>query len=343
MTLGTVLVTGASGYIGSHVVSNLLNRGRDVRATVRDASDPGRVDHLRNLPVLEGGSLEIVEMDLMDADSVVRAVAGCCEVIHTAAAVRIMAKKPQSQIVDPSVIGTQNVLDAIDVAGSVERLVHTSSTAAIRPTKWQDGQTLTTDTWADDATLEGNPYGLAKFSAERLVRDWHSAKDVSSRPRMVTINPCIVFGPPLSERHLRGSVSFIMTLLRREIPFVIPMHVSIVDVRDVAEAHVRALTMGEDTGRYLVVSGQMWFKEIARALKSSHPDLRIPTRQIPYSLSLVVSLFHPRINLSWARAHLNKRLFWDATPAERDLGMRWRTPEEAVLGSVPPVIENGWI
>ena len=106
MTLGTVLVTGASGYIGSHVVSNLLARGRDVRATVRDASDPGRVDHLRALPVSEGGSLEIVEMDLMDADSVSRAVAGCCEVIHTAAAVRITAKKPQSQIVDPSVIGT---------------------------------------------------------------------------------------------------------------------------------------------------------------------------------------------------------------------------------------------
>ena len=337
------MVTGASGYIGSHVVANLLTRGRNVRATVRDASDPGRVEHLGAMEVADGGSLEIVEMDLLDADSVSKAVGGCSEVIHTAAAVRITAKKPQSQIVDPSVIGTQNVLDSIDGSGSVESLIHTSSTAAIRPMHWQDGQTLTTDTWADDATLEGNPYGLAKFSAERLVRDWHSAKDPASRPRMVTINPCIVFGPPLSKRHLRGSVSFIMTLLRREIPFVIPMHVSIVDVRDVAEAHVRALTMGEDAGRYLVVSGQMWFKEIARALKSSHPNLRIPTLQIPYSLSLVVSLFHPRITLSWARAHLNKRLFWDASPAERDLGVRWRTPEEAVLGSVPPIIENGWI
>ncbi len=343
MSSGAIVVTGASGYIGSHVVSNLLARGREVRATVRDASDPDRVDHLLALPVSDGGSLEVVEMDLMDAGGVARAVEGCCEVIHTAAAVRITAKKPQSQIVDPSVIGTQNVLDAIDAAGCVERLVHTSSTAAIRPMKWQDGQTLTTETWADDATLEGNPYGLAKFTAERLVREWHSAKDPASRPRMVTINPCIVFGPPLSKKHLRGSVSFIMTLLRREIPFVIPMHVSIVDVRDVAEAHVRALTMGEDSGRYLVVSGQMWFRDIARALKAEHPDLRVPTRQIPYSLSLIVSLFHPRISLSWARAHLNKRLFWDATPAERDLGMEWRPPEEAVLGSVPPVIENGWI
>ncbi|MEE2624691.1 MAG: NAD-dependent epimerase/dehydratase family protein [Candidatus Thermoplasmatota archaeon] len=343
MTDEMVVVTGSSGYIGSHIVANLLSRGRNVRATVRDASDPERVDHLRDMDVAEGGSLEIVEMDLLDYASVHGAISGCTEVIHTAAVVRLTAKRPQEQIVDPSVIGTQNVLDAIDAVDSVVCLVHTSSTAAIRPLKWQDGQTLTTDTWADDANLKENPYGLAKFSAERLVREWHSGKKEGSRPRMVSINPCIVFGPPLSKRHLRGSVSFVMTLLRREIPFVIPMHVSIVDVRDVAEAHVRALTKGDQAGRYLVVSGQMWFKEIARLLNTAHPNLRVPTRQVPYLLSLVVSIFHPRISLSWARAHLNKRLFWDASPAERDLGMVWRKPEESVLDSVLPVIENGWL
>ena len=87
----------------------------------------------------------------------------------------------------------------------------------------------------------------------------------------------------------------------------------------------------------------MWFKEIARLLNTAHPNLRVPTRQVPYLLSLVVSIFHPRISLSWARAHLNKRLFWDASPAERDLGMVWRKPEESVLDSVLPVIENGWL
>ena len=338
-----VVVTGASGYIGSHIVANLLSKGSRVRATVRDAKDPDRVNHLTAMEVAKGGSLEIIEMDLLDAESVHRAMMGCSDVIHTAAAVRLTAKRPQEQIVDPSVVGTRNVLDAIDSVGSVKCLVHTSSTAAIRPLKWQDGQILTTETWADDANLEENPYGLAKSSAERAVREWHSAKGGGERPRMVTINPCVVLGPPLSKRHLRGSVSFLMTLIRREIPFVIPMHVSIVDVRDVAEAHVRALTMGEEAGRYLVVSGQMWFKEIARTLKAAHPDIRVPTLQIPYLLSLAVSIFHPRIILSWARAHLNKRLFWDASPAERELGMEWRPPKESVLDSVPPVLENGWL
>jgi len=111
---GLVTVTGASGFIGSHIVANLLSRGRAVRATVRDSSDPIRVDHLKALEVADGGSLEIVEMDLFDAASVNAAIAGCTDLIHTAAAVRISAKDPQRQIVDPSVVGTQNVIAAID-------------------------------------------------------------------------------------------------------------------------------------------------------------------------------------------------------------------------------------
>ncbi|HJM24656.1 MAG TPA: NAD-dependent epimerase/dehydratase family protein [Candidatus Thalassarchaeaceae archaeon] len=337
-----VLVTGASGYIGSHIVANLLSKGRKVRATVRDTSDPDRVDHIRSMEVPEGGSLEIVEMDLLDGVSVHRAVSGCSSVIHTAAVVVLKSKKPQEKIVDPSVIGTKNVLDAIDASGTVERLVHTSSTAAIRPQKWKDGQTLTTETWADDATIENNPYGLAKFSSERIVREWHEKKD-SSRTRMVTINPCVVLGPPLSKRHLNGSISFVMTLLNREIPAVVPMHISIVDVRDVAEAHVRALTQGDNAGRYLVVSGQMWFKDIAKSLKKANPDLRIPTWQLPYSLSLLVSILHPKISLSWARTHLGRRLFWDASPTEKDLGMEWMNPEQSLLETVPPILENEWL
>ena len=191
-----VLVTGASGYIGSHIVANLLSKGKTVRATVRDSSDPERVDHLRAMEIENGGSLEIVQMDLLDSVSVKKAVSGCKEVIHTAAVVVLNSNRAKEKIVDPSVVGTKNVLDAIDAAGTVNCLIHTSSTAAIRPQKYADGQVLTTDTWAKDANIEENPYGYAKYSAEMLVRDWHKTKDESFR--MVTINPCVVLGPPLS-------------------------------------------------------------------------------------------------------------------------------------------------
>ena len=333
-------VTGASGFIGSHVVANLLARGRKVRATVRDADDPIRVDHLKGLEIVEGGSLEIVEMDLFDEPSVHAAIAGCTDLIHTAAAVRISAKDPQRQIVDPSVVGTQNVISAIDAAGTVERFVHTSSTAAIRPMKWKDGQTLTTETWADDATLEDNPYGLAKVLAERIVREWHSDGG-DRKPRMVTIHPSVVFGPPMSKIHLRGSLSFLDALVKRKVPLLIPIQINIVDVRDVAEAHVRGLTMGKNAGRYLTVSGDMQFSEISRVLREGYPSLKTPRFTVPYLVALLAGpLFDKRITRSWARQHLRRKLFWDATPAERELGMTWKGARESILDSVPGMLEK---
>ena len=333
-------VTGASGFIGSHVVANLLARGRTVRATVRDAGDPIRVDHLKCLEIAEGGSLEIVEMDLFDEPSVHAAIAGCTDLIHTAAAVRISAKDPQRQIVDPSVVGTQNVISAIDAAGTVERFVHTSSTAAIRPMKWKDGQTLTTETWADDATLEDNPYGLAKVLAERIVREWHSDGG-DGKPRMVTIHPSVVFGPSMSKIHLRGSLSFLDALVKRKVPLLIPIQINIVDVRDVAEAHVRGLTMGENAGRYLTVSGDMQFSEISRVLREGYPSLKTPRFTVPYLVALLAGpLFDKRITRSWARQHLRRKLYWDATPAERELGMIWKGARESILDSVPGMLEK---
>ncbi|MEE3200722.1 MAG: NAD-dependent epimerase/dehydratase family protein [Candidatus Thermoplasmatota archaeon] len=336
------VVTGASGYIGSHVVANLLARGTSVRATVRDVSDPERVAHLRALPIAEGGKLEIVEMDLFDSESVDSAIDGCSDLIHTAATVVVRSRDPQRKIVDPSVIGTKNVVSAVEKSGTIERIVHTSSTAAIRPMDWKDGTVLTTETWADDATLEDNPYGLAKVSAERLIRDWHSTQDEKSRPRLVSIHPCMVFGPPMSPRHLRGSLAILMAMVRRDVPLNLPMQINIVDVRDVAEAHVRALTEGDDMGRYLTVSGDMMMSDIAKSLKVAHPDRKWTTWEAPYWLAIVAAVFHPKIDVAWARRHLRKKLYWDATPTEDDLGMKWLEPLQSILDTTPPILESGW-
>ena len=123
---------------------------------------------------------------------------------------------------------------------------------------------------------------------------------------------------------------------------MIPMHISIVDVRDVAEAHVRALSRGDSGGRYLVVSGQMWWKEVAMAIKKGNPTMKIPTKQIPYFLSLIVSIFHPRVSLSWARMHLGKRLIGMLLRRKRSWdGME--SPEESLLDTIPPILENRWV
>ena len=337
-----VVVTGASGYIGSHIVANLLLKGKKVRATVRDSEDLERVKHLKEMEVSENGSLEIVEMDLFDEDSVDLAISGATDVIHTAAVVIVKSKNPQEKIVDPSVIGTKNIISAIEKSGTVERFVHTSSNAAIRPQEWEDGEVLTTETFAKDATLEQNPYGLAKYSAEMVVRNWHKQKNGVKKPRMVTIHPCMVFGPPLSPRHLRGSLSIIMMLVNRELPALLPMQISIVDVRDVAEAHVRALTMGEDGGRYLTVAGEMMWSDISKILKKEFPERKWPFRQLSYYFALIVCAFHPKVSVSWARRHLKNKLYWDATPAEKDLKMNWKSIDETLVDTIPNIINNNW-
>jgi nucleoside-diphosphate-sugar epimerase len=339
---GVVLVTGASGFIGSHIVANLLARGRNVRASLRAPNDAERVDHLLALLIGEGGSLEVVKMDLFNPEEVDSAVAGCSDVIHAAAALHVGNIDPQKDVVDPSLIGTQNICDAIDAAGCVQRLVHTSSTAAIRPTKYENGVHFTADTWADDATLENNAYGLAKTGAEKLVRAWHADKSGEGKPRLVTIHPCVVFGPPMSKRHLGGSLSYVEALFRRTLPKSLPVHINIVDVRDVAESHVRALTDGEDCGRYLVIGGDMWMKDVADVLRAAYPGRKWPKGVLPYSICLIAAVFHPKMSLKWARESLRRHCTFDATPAKQELKMVFRPINETIIDSIPPIIDNNW-
>ncbi len=337
-----VVVTGASGYIGSHIVSNLLSKGRNVRATVRDCRDPSRVEHLLNIPINEGGSLEIVEMDLLDYKSVESAIYGVTDVIHTAAVVMIKSDSPQIDIVDPSIVGTRNVLNAIEKSGTVKNLIHTSSTAAIRPAKWKNGAILNSTMFANDATLTTNPYGFAKYSAEMLVRKWHNELTIDLKPRMLTIHPCMVFGPPLSSRHLDGSLSILMMLVRRKLPVLLPMQISIVDVRDVAEIHVRALKIGKSGGRYLTVAGQMMWKDMADLLRTAYPNRKWARYVVPYRIAILIAALHPKVSISWAKTHLKNKLYWDSKPAKDDFKINWREPEETVVDTIPNILDNNW-
>ena len=134
-----VLVTGAAGFIGSHVVAQLLQSGAQVRATVRN---PKNATFLNSLPLVNGASLQIVTMDLLDFASVRSAVSDCKDIIHCAASLPVGANDAQKDIVDPSIEGTSNLVKALQQAGVVERIVHTSSVAAIRNTSHEKRDNL---------------------------------------------------------------------------------------------------------------------------------------------------------------------------------------------------------
>lgn len=334
---GRVLVTGAAGFIGSHVVRELLAAGREVRATVRE---PKNAEFLKVLPGSE--RLEIVAMDLLDRASVGAALADCTDVIHCAAALFVGAVDKQRDVVDPSVAGTQNLLDAIDAAGGVNRLIHTSSVAAVRRTAYCNGDTFSSADWCDDATVDSNAYGLAKAGAERLARDWVAAKPAGQRPRYVSINPSIVFGPVLSERHLAGSMAVIDHLLKRKPPILLKMHVNIVDVRDVAIAHVKALTEGEDGGRYIVFNGSMWMRDMSAILRRAMPERKWPRLTLPKALTYVLSIFHPQLTPSWVRRSVGTSCEYDSSPAATELGMSWIPLEDSVIDGARSAVEAGW-
>jgi len=294
----TVLVTGATGFIGAHVVMELLSRNIPVRAMLRNEK------YASMFP--DNDILEFVKADLFDVESLRDAVKGCEDVIHCAASLYVSAKDVQKEVVDPSIVGVRNLCSVMD---DVKRIVHTSSVAAIRPTKYQNGQVLTDEDWCNDATVLTNGYGLAKAEAERNIRDWAEGKDV----RLVTIHPSVVFGPALHKRHIEGSMSYLKHFVTGP-PFVLDIHVNFVDVRDVAIAHVNALEIGKDRSRYIIHKSGMWMNEIGERL-TRITGKKYSSRKLIKPLAYLVAIFHPKLSIKRLKESLGTYVDYDVKDA----------------------------
>lgn len=312
-----VLVTGAAGFIGSHVVERLLLQGHHVRATARNTES---ASFLKRFTVGKGSSLEIVKMDLLDAESVDDAVAGCTEIIHCAAVLMVGINEVQSDLIDPSVQGTMNVCKAIEKSGTVRTIVHTSSVAAIRSSFYTNGHVFTADDWCEDASAQINPYGFAKAEGERVVRRFIGEMEEKVRPRLMTIHPSLVFGPIHHKRHLNGSMAY-MKHFKGKLPFVLNSHLNFVDVRDVADAHIAALTKGPNGKRIIVHTRGMWMKEIGMELRRLRPKTAYPTKVLPKWLTVIMAMLHPKLTVKAVKPSLGRHVGYDVGTSFADLGM----------------------
>jgi nucleoside-diphosphate-sugar epimerase len=316
----TVLVTGASGFIGSHVVMELSKRGYSVRAGMRNLDYSNIFSDLENV--------ECVKMDLFDVDSLKNAVRGCDDVIHCAASLYIGAKDVKAEVVDPSVIGVENLCS---VMVDVKRIVHTSSVAAIRSTKFENGKIFTNLDWCEDATPSYNSYGFAKAEAEKKIRAWAKGRDL----RLVTIHPSIVFGPILHNKHMNGSMSYLKHFVKGP-PFILDIHINFVDVRDVAKAHVNALDEGEDRGRYIIHKRGMWMKEIGKELSSKLPR-KFATRKLPRLLAYIMAIFHPKLSVKRLKGTLGTHVDYDVGDAFETLSLPNYNVEDTLVDSVKSI------
>jgi dihydroflavonol-4-reductase len=231
----TVLLTGVSGFIAKHVALKLLNAGYDVRGTLRQLDRANEV-HAALAPHLleQAGQLTLVQADLEADAGWAEAMAGVSAVVHTASPFPITQPKNPQELIRPAVEGTRRVLAAAAAAG-VKRIVLTSSVAAV--VDLSKGEHLQDEAdWCDPSKDTVTAYEKSKTLAERAAWELAKARGLA----LTTINPGFVLGPPLDE-HYGSSLGLVERFLKGKDPMVPPMGLAIVDVRDVAEMHLRAL------------------------------------------------------------------------------------------------------
>lgn len=334
-----VCVTGASGFIGTHVTRELAERGYRVRATVRDADNQEKVAHLHKLSEGAKHSIEVFSADLMDEGSFDEPFAGCDFICHVAASVRLTADDPQRDIVDPAVLGTKNALASAVKAGSVKRFVLTSSVSAIFSTARRPDHVYTEQDWCQDASLDKSPYPLAKTKSERAA--WDFIDQQSPGFDLVAINPAYVIGPVYTETHLRSSPGIVRDLLTGTFPMCPQLSFGVVDVREVADAHANALEISAASGRYMLVHERLWVQDMAKALRERFPDnKKIPKRRMPNFMMYIAAMFDKRISFSFLRRNLGATSKFDSAKSVDELAIEYRSAAQSVVDAGTSMIER---
>ncbi|MCU0826718.1 MAG: NAD-dependent epimerase/dehydratase family protein [Tabrizicola sp.] len=330
----TVLLTGVSGFIAKHVALKLLSAGYNVRGTVRRLD---RVEEVRSAiapHLTEGaGNLSFVQADLESDAGWGEAMAGVAAVIHTASPFPIAQPKNPDVLIRPAVEGTARVLNAAANAG-VTRVVVTSSTVAVineaKPDALQDESD-----WCDVNLPSTTPYAKSKTLAERKAWEIAKAQGIS----LTTINPGLVLGPPL-DAHYGSSLGLVERFMKGKDPMLPGLGFPTVDVRDVAEMHLRALQRPETAGkRYLAAAGSLAMVEMGRTLKAAYPTRRIATREAPAFLMKFLALFDPQIRSILPKIGHLERV--SNARAVQEMGMEFTAPKAALLASADWLAKHG--
>lgn len=337
-----VAVTGATGFIGSQIVQVLLDRGYSVRGTVRDPDNADKVAPLTELPGAEG-RLDLVAADLMAAAEFAGAFRGCEIVVHVASPYVLDVDDPQRDLVDPALTGTLNVLNAARDAG-VRRVVLTSSLAAI--TDEPDGRTYTEDDWNEKSSLERNPYHYSKTLAERAA--WEFVDDEKPSFDLVVINPSGVIGPSVAAG-LSTTSRVISDLLNGGVyPAIIDIAFPNVDVRDVAEAHVRAAENLSASGRYICSAELVSLEHTVDVLRTNgFSDYKLPKIKLTSGfgtfLTRQMARFQPPGTRSFLETNLGRAAKLDTTKIREELGMEFRDMDASIVETANDLLRWGHV
>jgi len=340
-----ILVTGATGYVAGWLVKRLLDEGHTVHAAVRDPDNPDKLRYLDALSAEAPGSIRYFESDLLDDGSYHDAMAGCELVFHTASPFTSDYVDPQKQLIEPAQLGTRNVLEEANRTPTVKRVVVTSSCAAIYGDNADLSSTpngvFTEEVWNTSSSLAHQPYSYSKLLAEREAWKLHDAQD---RWDLVTINPSLVAGPGINPNATSESFNLIKQFGDGRLKSGAPrMGLGVVDVRDLADAHVKAGFTPAANGRYIVSGHDSDLAELAEILRKHFGDgYPIPKKVTPKWL---VWLFGPMINKMLTRKVVSRNigLPWhaDNSKGRRELGITYRPLEQTIVEFFQQLVDAG--
>jgi dihydroflavonol-4-reductase len=339
-----VLLTGSSGYIGKHITLRLLSEGYEVRASVRSKAkaEEVRAAMVAHLPTGfdVDGKLSFVELDLESDDGWAAAIGGVDILIHSASPFPIASPKDENELVRPAVEGTLRALKAAHTAG-VKRVVLTSSVAAIYGNDLPVGKTEFDETmWTDVEHPVGRvAYTKSKTLAEQAA--WKYIETEAPELELTTVNPVLVVGAPL-DKHFGSSVSVVERILQAKDPMLPDISFSLVDVKDVAAMHVKAISIDASKGqRFIASAGSRTFVQIAKALKAALPGRKIVTTQAPSLMIRFLALFDGEIRA--VLPTLGKHTGVNSSKATSVLGIDFISPEQSLVETANYLLDNKFV
>ena len=325
------LITGATGFVGSAVLRELLKKEHQIKALVRQSSV---LDNLKNLDV------EIVYGDLKDKDSLKRCLKDCKHLFHVAADYRLWVPKAK-EIYEINVNGTENLMvEALNLG--IEKIVYTSSVAVLG--KSIEGDIADEKTPVNIDQMIGH-YKKSKYLAEEKVKELYKTKKLP----VVIVNPAAPVGPRDIKPTPTGKM--ILDAATGKIPAYLDTGLNIVHVDDVAKGHMQAFNKGKLGERYILGGENLTFKEILEMISNlcghNPPKIQLPKKPlypIGYLFEIFARLFNlknPMLTVDMIRM-AEKKMFFSSEKAKKELNYKYKSAKNALKDAIQWFIDNGY-